>query len=56
MYELHIYTMGDKAYAREIASLLDPGGRMFSGRVVSAADRWEGGLVLGGLRPGIYLF
>ncbi|KAI8465466.1 MAG: hypothetical protein J3K34DRAFT_487621 [Monoraphidium minutum] len=38
MYELHIYTMGDKAYAREIAGLLDPGGRLFAGRVVSASD------------------
>jgi hypothetical protein len=39
LYELTIYTMGDKAYAREIAGLLDPGGRLFGGRVVSAADR-----------------
>jgi hypothetical protein len=39
MYELHIYTMGDRAYAREIAALLDPGGRLFAGRVVSAGDR-----------------
>jgi hypothetical protein len=43
MYELTIYTMGDKAYAREIAGLLDPTGRLFGSRVVSAADRCGGG-------------
>lgn len=41
MYELHIYTMGDKAYAREIAGLIDPQGKLFAGRVVSAADRCD---------------
>jgi hypothetical protein len=41
--------MGDKAYAREIARLLDPEGRLFAGRVVSAADRWVvGGGWMGG--------
>lgn len=39
--------MGDKAYAREIARLLDPGGRLFGGRVISAADR------CGAPRPGL---
>ena len=38
LYELHIYTMGDRAYAREIAKIIDPRGRLFAGRVVSAAD------------------
>jgi len=46
LYELHIYTMGDKAYAREIASLLDPAGKLFVGRVVSAADRCVHGRTL----------
>jgi hypothetical protein len=42
LYELAVYTMGDKAYAHEIARLLDPGGRLFAGRVVSAADSTHG--------------
>ncbi|KXZ53510.1 hypothetical protein GPECTOR_7g960 [Gonium pectorale] len=29
-YEMHIYTMGDKAYAAEVRRLLDPGGRLFT--------------------------
>ncbi|KAL6781683.1 hypothetical protein ACKKBF_B09050 [Auxenochlorella protothecoides x Auxenochlorella symbiontica] len=36
--ELHIYTMGDRAYARAMAAVLDPEGRLFSGRVISAPD------------------
>jgi TFIIF-interacting CTD phosphatase-like protein len=35
LYELHIYTMGDKAYAALIAKLLDPSGRLFGDRVIS---------------------
>ncbi|KFM26529.1 RNA polymerase II C-terminal domain phosphatase-like 4 [Auxenochlorella protothecoides] len=36
--ELHIYTMGDRAYARAMAAVLDPEGRLFSGRIISAPD------------------
>jgi RNA polymerase II C-terminal domain phosphatase-like 3/4 len=25
LFELHIYTMGDRRYAREVARILDPG-------------------------------
>ncbi|GFR40541.1 hypothetical protein Agub_g1114 [Astrephomene gubernaculifera] len=30
VYEMHIYTMGDKTYAAEVRRLLDPTGRLFS--------------------------
>ena len=30
LYELHIYTMGDKHYAAEIRRILDPTGRLFT--------------------------
>ncbi|GAB4818767.1 hypothetical protein N2152v2_005813 [Parachlorella kessleri] len=38
LFELHIYTMGDREYAAEMARLLDPGGRLFHGRVISSGD------------------
>ncbi|CAH9052066.1 unnamed protein product [Cuscuta epithymum] len=38
LFELHLYTMGNKLYATEMAKLLDPKGDMFSGRVVSRGD------------------
>lgn len=34
-YELHIYTMGTRAYASEIAKIIDPQGRYFSDRILS---------------------
>lgn len=33
--QLYIYTMGDNRYAAEMASLLDPTGVLFSGRIIS---------------------
>jgi hypothetical protein len=30
-----LYTMGDKNYAREMATLLDPSGTLFNGRVIA---------------------
>ncbi|OMO57594.1 NLI interacting factor [Corchorus capsularis] len=38
MFEMYIYTMGDSAYALEMAKLLDPEGNYFSGRVISRDD------------------
>lgn len=38
MYELHLYTMGNKLYATEMAKLLDPKGVLFAGRVISRGD------------------
>ncbi|XP_051148810.1 RNA polymerase II C-terminal domain phosphatase-like 3 isoform X2 [Andrographis paniculata] len=41
LYELHLYTMGNKYYATEMAKLLDPKGELFSGRVLSRGDDGE---------------
>ncbi|XP_023639492.1 RNA polymerase II C-terminal domain phosphatase-like 3 isoform X2 [Capsella rubella] len=38
LYELHLYTMGNKLYATEMAKLLDPKGILFNGRVISKGD------------------
>ncbi|KAM0880421.1 hypothetical protein ACQ4PT_033586 [Festuca glaucescens] len=35
LYELHLYTMGNKLYATEMAKVLDPTGALFAGRVIS---------------------
>lgn len=34
-YEMHIYTMGTKPYARKIASVIDPDGKFFGSRILS---------------------
>ncbi|XP_006654357.1 RNA polymerase II C-terminal domain phosphatase-like 4 [Oryza brachyantha] len=38
MFEMYIYTMGDKAYAIEIAKLLDPENVYFGSNVISNSD------------------
>lgn len=38
LYELHLYTMGNKLYATEMAKVLDPTGTLFAGRVISRGD------------------
>ncbi|KAL2903722.1 RNA polymerase II C-terminal domain phosphatase-like 3 [Bienertia sinuspersici] len=38
LYELHLYTMGNKLYATEMAKVLDPKGSLFAGRVISRGD------------------
>ena len=38
MYDLHVFTMGDRNYAAGMAQLLDPTGRLFGGRVASSSD------------------
>lgn len=35
MYELHIYTMGTRAYAQNIATIIDPGRKIFGDRILS---------------------
>lgn len=35
---MHLYTMGNKSYASEMAKLLDPKGVLFAGRVISRGD------------------
>jgi len=39
LYELHIYTMGDKGYAGLMADTLDPEHRLFVGRVISSVSQ-----------------
>jgi RNA polymerase II C-terminal domain phosphatase-like 3/4 len=41
MFEMYIYTMGDQAYAVEIAKLLDPGNVYFGSKVISKSDCTE---------------
>ncbi|EEF50102.1 RNA polymerase II ctd phosphatase, putative [Ricinus communis] len=41
LYELHLYTMGNKLYATEMAKVLDPTGVLFNGRVISRGDDGE---------------
>ncbi|XVF60619.1 hypothetical protein PTKIN_Ptkin08bG0062600 [Pterospermum kingtungense] len=38
MFEMYIYTMGDRPYALEMAKLLDPRREYFNGRVISRDD------------------
>lgn len=38
LFELHLYTMGNKLYATEMAKVLDPKGTLFAGRVLSRGD------------------
>ena len=35
MYELHIYTMGTRAYAKNIAEIIDPNRKIFGDRILS---------------------
>lgn len=41
MFEMYIYTMGDRPYALQMAKLLDPRREYFSGRVISRDDGTE---------------
>ena len=41
MFEMYIYTMGDRPYAFEMAKLLDPGGEYFNSKVISRDDGTE---------------
>lgn len=38
MYEMYVYTMGERIYAQAMAHLLDPNGRFFGSRVISQSD------------------
>jgi RNA polymerase II subunit A-like phosphatase len=37
-YELHVYTMGTRAYAGQIARIVDPDGKLFHDRILSRED------------------
>jgi len=34
-YEMHVYTMGTRAYAEEVCCAIDPDGKIFGGRILS---------------------
>jgi len=34
-YEMHVYTMGTRAYAEEVCAAIDPDGKIFGGRILS---------------------
>ena len=34
-YEMHVYTMGTRAYAEEVCAAIDPDGKFFGGRLLS---------------------
>eukprot|EP00252_Welwitschia_mirabilis_P012261 TRINITY_DN2723_c0_g2_i1.p1 TRINITY_DN2723_c0_g2~~TRINITY_DN2723_c0_g2_i1.p1 ORF type:complete len:519 (-),score=110.99 TRINITY_DN2723_c0_g2_i1:215-1771(-) len=38
MYEMYVYTMGERGYALRMAKLLDPSGKYFGTRVISQGD------------------
>jgi RNA polymerase II C-terminal domain phosphatase-like 3/4 len=38
MFEMYIYTMGDRPYALEMTKLLDPQGEYFNAKVISRDD------------------
>eukprot|EP01018_Ginkgo_biloba_P006681 Gb_03795 [translate_table: standard] len=38
MYEMYVYTMGERTYALKMAKLLDPTGKYFGARVISQGD------------------
>lgn len=35
IYEMHVYTMGTRAYASEVCKIIDPNGGLFGGRILS---------------------
>lgn len=38
LYEMYVYTMGERVYALAMASLLDPTGQLFGDRIISQTD------------------
>ncbi|KAH7914757.1 hypothetical protein BJ138DRAFT_1078820 [Hygrophoropsis aurantiaca] len=34
-YQMHVYTMGTRAYAEEVCAAIDPDGKIFAGRILS---------------------
>lgn len=41
LYELHIYTMGTRAYAKHIAEIIDPKRRIFGNRILSRNENYS---------------
>lgn len=38
LFEMYIYTMGERSYALEMADLLDPGNKYFHSRIIAQGD------------------
>ena len=38
LFEMYIYTMGERAYALEVAKVLDPQGTYFQSKIISQSD------------------
>ena len=44
IYEMHVYTMGTRAYAEEVCAAIDPDGKIFGGRLLSrdeSGSEWQ---------------
>lgn len=44
LFQLAVYTNGERGYAEAMARLLDPGGGLFEGRVISHGDSTRQGM------------
>lgn len=50
MYEMHVYTMGTRAYASEVCKIIDPDGGLFGGRILSRDESGSTHFPLSNLR------
>ena len=41
MYEMYVFTMATKDYARQVTKVLDPGKKMFSDRIISRDECFD---------------
>lgn len=41
-YEMHVYTMGTRAYAEQVCAAIDPDGKIFGGRLLSRDESGSG--------------
>ena len=44
-YEMHVYTMGTRAYAEQVCAAIDPDGKVFGGRVLSRDESGSGSML-----------
>ena len=40
-YELHVFTMGTKSYAKCVTEIIDPGKRLFCDRIISRDECFD---------------
>jgi len=52
-YELHVYTMGTRAYAEQVCAVIDPDKKIFGNRILSRDE--SGSEYSNPLRAGVYL-